>query len=124
MYGRESDQLYHSPICRNRPRRDEIRVFDTPEAARQMGCRACGIATPIRRRGWSEPAAGCDDRPHRAATRPLPRVVRPSALTLGQRSDTKPGIYDRRCRRCQAQSRSLLVLPIPGFIALVGSSSR
>lgn len=46
VYGRESDQIYLSPICRNRPRRNEIRFFDTPEAARQQGFRACNDCYP------------------------------------------------------------------------------
>lgn len=46
VYGRESDQIYHSPICRNRPSPDEIRFFDTPEAARQQGIKACNDCYP------------------------------------------------------------------------------
>ena len=46
VYGRESDQIYHSPICRNRPRRDEIRFFDTPEAAWRQDFKACNNCYP------------------------------------------------------------------------------
>lgn len=46
VYGRECDQIYHSPICRHRPQRDGVRYFDTPEAAQQQGFKACGDCYP------------------------------------------------------------------------------
>lgn len=41
LYGRDSDQIYRSPICRNQSQRDDVRFFDTPEAAWEQGFRTC-----------------------------------------------------------------------------------
>lgn len=46
VYGSENDGNYHSPICRNRPHRNEVRFFDTPEKARHEGFRACNDCYP------------------------------------------------------------------------------
>lgn len=36
VHGRDSDGIYHLPICCRRPSRDEIGFFDTPVAARRL----------------------------------------------------------------------------------------
>ena len=52
IYGRDSDRIYHSPICRNRPaNRDDLKFFDTPGAARKQGFRACDDCYPDQT-GW------------------------------------------------------------------------
>ena len=51
VYARDSEGVYHSPICRNRPHRDGIRFFDTSEAARQQGFKACNDCYPDQA-GW------------------------------------------------------------------------
>lgn len=46
VYGRDSDRIYHSLLCRSRPHRDGLRFFDTPDAARQDGYKACEACYP------------------------------------------------------------------------------
>ncbi|WP_158617385.1 Ada metal-binding domain-containing protein [Falsigemmobacter faecalis] len=52
VYGRDSDKIYHSPICRTRPTNcDDLKFFDTPDGARQQGFRVCDDCYPDQA-GW------------------------------------------------------------------------
>lgn len=51
VYGWKSDGRYHSPICRNRPHRDDVEFFETLDEARQQGFTACDDCYPDQA-GW------------------------------------------------------------------------